>query len=122
MSGNCRGKICNSIKSKCDHLYSTRTSGIIIFAIHFWKIHLQKNNQDFSSTLPLTLATPLILTATVTSVLLRETDVCSFNSYIPSYLCLKASTLFGNDACGLLNVVKNDHLWIWLQSGSHRCR
>ena len=80
----------------------------------FGKFACKIKIQEFSFALPLNLATPLTVAATVTLIWLREMDVCSFNGYIPNYLCFKASTLFGSDVWGFLNVVAKDHLWIWL--------
>ncbi|XP_046809276.1 chitin synthase chs-2 [Lucilia cuprina] len=82
----------------------------------FGKFACKIKIQEFSYALPLSLATPLAVAATVALTWVRETDVCSLDKYIPNYLSFKASTSlgFGHDAWSFFNVVAKDYLWIWL--------
>ncbi|KAI8122277.1 Chitin synthase 6 [Lucilia cuprina] len=82
----------------------------------FGKFACKIKIQEFSYALPLSLATPLAVAATVALTWVRETDVCSLDKYIPNYLSFKASTSlgFGHDTWSFFNVVAKDYLWIWL--------
>lgn len=84
----------------------------------FGKFACKIKIQEFSYALPLSLATPLTVVATVTLTWLRETDVCALNGYIPKYLSFKATIAgdgghFANDALTFMNLIIKDYLWIW---------
>lgn len=80
----------------------------------FGKFACKIKIQQFSYALPLTLATPLTVAATVAIILLREADVCSLNGYIPNYLSFKATMSDAGDAWTFMNIIFKDYLWIWL--------
>lgn len=82
----------------------------------FGKFACKIKIQEFSYALPLSLATPLAVVATIGLTWLRETDECSLNEYLPNYLSFKAimSPGFGGNVWSFLNVVVKHYLWIWL--------
>lgn len=83
-----------------------------IFAKFACKIKIQ----EFSFALPLSLATPLAVVATVALAWVRESDLCSVNNYLPKYLALQVGSPsdYRNITDFVMNKIVGEYLWLWL--------
>ncbi|KAL9910764.1 chitin synthase 2 isoform 2-T2 [Glossina fuscipes fuscipes] len=89
----------------------------------FGKFACKIKIQEFSFALPISLATPLSAATIVILIWLRETDVCSFNDYLPNYLSFRGPVLDddNDDYAGqplqwwrLGNAFTKDYIWLWI--------
>uniref|UniRef100_W8AXX4 chitin synthase n=1 Tax=Ceratitis capitata TaxID=7213 RepID=W8AXX4_CERCA len=75
-----------------------------VFAKFACKIKIQ----EFSFSLPLSLAGPTSIAIALWLVWLRDTNECAFHRFIPDYL-----SLTGNSYNDLLSAIIENRLWIW---------